>query len=307
MRPKVKRPIIGRAPQATLLENEANLDGESVACLTVFLTGNECQFRCLMCDLWKHTAEDKLTPVGFISSQVETAIATLRDSAADWIKLYNAANFFAKQNIPREDLPSIASLVSRFERVVVENHPRLLNEAITDFSQSISGQLEVAMGLETVHEETLLALNKGLTTEDYTKACEWLHARQIDSRTFVLLRPPGMSEQGGIEWAIKSAEFAVANGTRHISIIPVRSGNGAMEHLRGRGLFEPPSAYALEYALVQCMGIGNAIFTVDLWDWEQLEGKCDTCSQQRLERLARMNETQQTSPSVKADCNCNFA
>lgn len=294
-RPAVSRPEPGPSPLAVVTEMEAvDKLGHLTEVLTVFLRGSECSFQCLMCDLWKYT-HPGATPAGAIPAQVVSALAHHPTPLPAWIKLYNASNFFSPANIPHNDLPAIAAAVSPFERVIVENHPRVINSAIVDFQRQLPGTLEVAMGLETIHEPTLRQLNKQLKLDDFKRACEWLGAREISIRCFVLLRPPGMSAQEGIEWCIRSVEYAHRLGVRHISIIPLRGGNGALERLQHEGLFEPPSAACLEQALAEVIDLPGAVITADLWDWDQLAGLTEGCRSRRRQRLENANRSQQLS------------
>ncbi len=302
LRPTVERPQPGTGPLDTLIEREASTPGgESVDVLTVLLRGSECPFRCLMCDLWKST-HSVPTPIGALPAQLESALDQC--SQAPWIKLYNASNFFAPVNVPTADLPRLAQLLHPFRRIIVENHPRLLTPEIERFSESLPGRLEIAMGLETIHPEVLPALNKNMQLDDFAKACHWLQQRQIDIRAFVLLRPPGLSESEGVDWCSRSIDYAVDHGCRHVSIIPVRSGNGAIEELQRRGQFQPPLAASLELVLERYASHPNAVVTADLWDWDGLVGLCPQCRDARKARLGRMNMQQCVLAPDHRDCSC---
>ena len=52
-------------PYAFLVESELGADGVAVAVATLFLTNRECPYRCLMCDLWRNTLDERV-PVGAI-------------------------------------------------------------------------------------------------------------------------------------------------------------------------------------------------------------------------------------------------
>lgn len=301
LRPAAIRPEPGNTPLDVISEVEAvDKTGRLADVLTVLLRGSECSFRCLMCDLWKSTHLTATLP-GAIPAQIRHALerpveSEGRDGHAParprWIKLYNASNFFAPANVPTADLPAIAELVQGFTRVVVENHPRLRNDALLRFRDALTGRLEVAMGLETVHEPTLAALNKHMTVDDFCHACDWLHERDVDIRCFVLLRPPGMSEAEGIEWCVRSVEWAHRLGVRHISLIPLRSGNGAVEHLQAQGCAEAPRAASLEQVMRQVVGLSGSVITADLWDWPQLRGLTQRCREPRRLALERLNRSQ---------------
>ena len=138
--------------------------------MTVFLTGSECPFTCVFCDLWRQTL-DGPTPAGAIPSQLDRVLAeltALEEGAT--IKLYNASNFFDRRAVPRSDWPAIAERLTGFERVVVECHPRLVDDSCLEFAALLAGRLEVAMGLETARVEVLARLNKKMTLEDFDRA-----------------------------------------------------------------------------------------------------------------------------------------
>ncbi len=128
------------------------------------------------------------------------------------IKLYNGANFFDPRSLPLSDYKKIASLVEPFESVIVENHPNLSGERILEFSSMIKPTLEVAMGLESIHPGGLEQLNKKMIPEDFRRAAGFLKEKGIESRAFVLLRPPFLSENEGIYWALETIKYAFDSG-----------------------------------------------------------------------------------------------
>jgi radical SAM enzyme (TIGR01210 family) len=285
-----------RETYASLVELECNASGQPEPVATLFLTNSECRFRCLMCDLWKHTL-DAPTPVGAIPEQIAHALARL--PPARHIKLYNSGNFFDPRSIPVDDYPSIAALVARFDTVIVENHPRLCSANVARFRGFLAPHqtLEVAMGLETIHPKALAALNKQLTVADYADAARRLVAAGIAIRTFILLRPPLLDESAGIEWALRSLSFAFDCGSRVAAVIPTRTGNGIMEQGVEEGWFAPPKLWSLERVLNEALGWGRGRVLADLWDLERFSD-CAVCFRARRERLERLNLGQRPEPDV---------
>ena len=285
-------------PYAYFVEKERTATGTVEDVATVFLTNKECPFRCLMCDLWKHTISER-TPVGAIPQQIEFALSRL--PVARQIKLYNSGNFFDAQAIPHEDWPAIARLVGGFERVIVENHPRFVGPRCEEFQQLLGTELEVAMGLETVHPEVLPRLNKSMTLEEFSRATAWLVERRMPVRAFLLLRPPYLSEEEGLDWACHSLEFAFETGVECCSVIPVRGGNGILEQLQQQGWYSPPSLSSVEQVLEFGLGLHNGRVFVDLWDLERFD-PCPQCGPFRRERLTRMNLSQEIEPRIRCEC-----
>jgi radical SAM enzyme (TIGR01210 family) len=241
--------------QDLAVEDELTERGDAARVGTVFLTGRECPWRCAMCDLWRFTTHGD-TPQGAIPAQLAAARKTWRDRAEDIsrIKLYNASNFFDPRAVPEADYESIASHLGDLDQVIVESHPSLVGARVEAFLSALRApSLEVAMGLETAHPAALDALNKRMTAGDFARAAEWLQARGISIRVFLLIYPPFVPVQEQDEWLLRSVEFAESCGASVISLIPTRGGNGTVEALTREGLFHTPTEVdvARSYELVR--------------------------------------------------------
>ncbi len=257
--------------------------------MTVFLSGAECPFTCSFCDLWRWTFEGP-TPAGAIPKQLREVLHTHTGDATtpQRLKLYNASNFFDRRAVPADDLPAIAALAAPFGAVTVESHAQTVGPLALEFRDLLSGRLEVAIGLETIHPVAAPLLNKRLDLPRFDRAANYLADHDMDLRVFVLLGAPHIAVEESVEWTARTVEYAVGKGAAMVAIIPVRGGNGEMERLQGLGQFVPPTLRQLESALDASLGFGSAVVTVDLWDAEKLPG-CDVCRQARIERLGRMN------------------
>ena len=227
-------------PHGFFLEEERHACGLAILSAAILLTNKECPWRCLMCDLWKNTLTHSVPP-GAIPRQIDFALREL-GFEPEQIKLYNSGSFFDSAAIPPADYPAIARSISVARHVVVESHPQLVGEKALTFRDRLSGSLEVALGLETVHPEVLPRLNKKFDLSHFEKAVAFLSKERISTRAFVLVKPPFMSEQEGLEWAVKSAEYAFVAGVEVVSLIPTRAGNGAMDQLMAAGEFSLPGS-----------------------------------------------------------------
>ena len=302
-----KNPLDPHRPYAWLLEKERAADGSLVDGLTIFLTNKECPWRCLMCDLWQNTL-DETVPAGAISEQIDFALGQTERECSDLtelqqIKLYNAGSFFDAQAIPEAEEALISRRLTKFSRIIVESHPALIGDRCLRFRDRLNGQLEIALGLETVHPEALVKLNKRVSLEQFRDAADFITRHEIALRTFVLLQPPFIPVDESVEWAKRSIDFSQDCGATVTALIPTRTGNGAMDRLAAVGQFIEPTLVQLEDTMDYGVGQARGRVFADLWDLERFSS-CTACFPQRRNRLTKQNDTQQipariTCPSCR--------
>ncbi len=298
--------------QDVLVEEERAGDGRLVQVATIFLTGRECPWRCVMCDLWRYTTPGD-TPPGAIPAQVRAALATVCGSAEPPVqaKLYNAGSFFDPRAVPESDYASVASALSGIERVIVESHPALVGSRMDRFLEVLEGvaseasgapRLEVAMGLETAHPEALERLHKRMTLDGFARAADSLRQRDVALRVFLLVCPPFVPAHEQQEWLLHSIDVAFANGASVVSLVPTRQGNGALDALAAGGLFRSPPLDDIEGSLDAAHRAhgGRGRLFVDLWDLERF-ATCPRCFAVRRQRLHDMNLAQRILPAVPCD------
>ena len=291
-----KNPLDPHRPYAWLLEKERAADGSLVDGLTIFLTNKECPWRCLMCDLWQNTL-DETVPSGALSEQIDFALGQTERECSDLIelqqiKLYNAGSFFDTQAIPEDEEAVISKRLAKFSRVIVESHPALIGDRCLRFRDRLNGQLEIALGLETVHPEALVKLNKRVSLEQFRDAADFITRHEIALRTFVLLQPPFIPVDESVEWARRSIDLSQDCGATVTALIPTRTGNGAMDRLAAVGQFIEPTLVQLEDTMDYGVGQARGRVFADLWDLERFSS-CTACFPERRDRLAKQNDTQQ--------------
>ena len=283
-----------------MLEEERRPGGKIERALTVFLTGAECSFTCSFCDLWQWTL-DGPTPPGALTRQLESVLDARDGQMPDRLKLYNASNFFDQRAVPSEDVLGIAKLSAPFGSITVESHGNTIGAKTLEFARQISGRLEVAVGLETIHPAAAAQLNKRLDLGRFDSAARVLSDNGIDLRVFVLLGTPYVPVDESVAWTVRTVEYAVERGASVVSIIPVRGVNGELERLEGLGHFTPPTFSQLEESLDLSLQFTSAVVTADLWDVDRLHA-CEHCRAQRVERLRRLN----LSGRAESRVSCSF-
>jgi radical SAM enzyme (TIGR01210 family) len=303
--------------QGLIVEDERTADGSRARVATVFLTGRECPWRCTMCDLWKHTIEAD-TPPGAIPAQIAAARQELHSESrtVTGLKLYNAGSFFDPRAVPVDDYDDVAAHLSGLTRVIVESHPALIGSRVDLFREALDRhrstdgtiELEVAMGLETVHPLALDRLNKRFTVDDFRGATHALLRRGSTLRVFLLISPPFVPAGEQDDWLVRSIETAFLCGASVVSLIPARVGNGALESLAAAGEFREPDLDDIERSLAIGItaGQGRGRVFADLWDLRRFAG-CSACLDARRTRLDAMNLEQTVSATVPACATCGHA
>lgn len=276
------------SPSAAYLvldESEADGCGAIVPTTTIFLTASQCPVGCHMCDLHQNTLLTA-TPRGAIVQQIDKAL--LHRPRRGWIKLYNSGNFFDPRSIPPDDYAEIAKRCEGFSKVVVENHPKFGVERLRRFQSMVSSPLEVAVGLETVQPRWLHRLGKQMSRDDFDQYARFLASLQVDLRVFLIVGVPGSSVAEAIRWSRLSVRHAIAQGARHISLIPARSGHGwngqadQLPEITLNALLD-----LQQQAMQDCAG--QAVVTVDLWDLD--------ASHKMVQQLSANNLSQQATVS----------
>jgi radical SAM enzyme (TIGR01210 family) len=294
--------------QDVIVEDERAADGRVARTATVFLTGRECPWRCVMCDLWRYTVPED-TPRGAIPAQVGAACDRLRRELlpVPQIKLYNAGSFFDPRAVPESDYRAIAGALAEFTHIVVESHPALVGDRVDRWLEALGAQaapgrapqLEVAMGLETLHAAALEQLHKRMTVDQFVDAADALRRRGVLVRVFLLIAPPFVATDEQREWLLRSVDAAFDCGASVVTLIPTRTGNGALEALSADGLFRQPTIDDVEHSVDAAFATtrGRGRLFVDVWDLERF-AECPECINARRDRLHRMNLEQRILPPI---------
>ena len=275
-------------------------------------------WKCVMCDLWQYTTIAD-TPSGAIPSQIERALEDICAGHAEArvpsiLKLYNAGSFFDPRAVPAGDYDAIVRALRSPLRVVVECHPALIGPRLDRFMNALATKaskdkcatptLEIAMGLETAHPTALEKLHKRLNLDLFENACKELRLRGVDLRVFLLVSPPFIPAVKQDLWLARSIDFSIACGATAISIIPARTGNGAMEALEAVGEYRRPSLADAERSLmlaIETAGARARVF-LDIWDIENAAASL-CCGPARVARLRQMNLMQTVLPAFT----CSFS
>ena len=221
-------------PLSCWIEKE-RLNGRIVDCLTIILRSRGCRWgKCLMCGFPRFSAG-----VEELKKQINFAFERARKKP-EILKIFTSGSFFDDEENPssfREYVYDVAE--SRgIRKLIVESRPEFVFNCDA-FNRDF--ELEVGIGLETSNDRIRdLCVNKGFSFDEYLEAARFLRDRGAGVRTYLLLKPPFLSEGEAIEDCLKSINDC-AGVSKTVSINPVYIPRGSyIERLWNCGAYRPP-------------------------------------------------------------------
>ncbi len=179
------------------------------------------------------------------------------------VKVYNSGNFFDPSEIPAPARRRIlADLGERCEKVVVENLPQLVRTPLLEEALELCPRFEVAIGLETADDYLRdHTISKDFTFARYREAVRVAHAAGATVKTYLLFKPPFLSEGASMRDAIASVR-AIDGLSDTISINPTNVQRDTLvDRLYRRGEFRPPWLWSLVEVLKAVRGAESRVLS----------------------------------------------
>ena len=193
---------------------------------------------CSMCGYVNDVARE--VSVADLSHQLD---AVLRKHAGQpMVKVYTSGNFFDDHEVAPEMREKILKeLGDRCDKVIVETLSHLLRREQLDTATKHVDELEVAFGLESTDPKVLRhSVNKVWGLEEHARAAALCHDAGATVKTYLLVKPPFLTEREAIEDAVRSGHDADPHSDT-ISFNPVNvQSRTLVERLFRRGEYRPP-------------------------------------------------------------------
>ncbi len=173
--------------------------------------------------------------------QVDQAVS--RYGGEPFVKLYTSGSFLDDGEVPPAVRARIFDEFSGCERILFESRPEFVTPEVLS---TVPDNASVALGLESSDPEVLeKAVHKGFTPDDVRRAGTLAKETGLGVRTYLLLKPPFMTESAAIEDAVRSARFADAFSDEiSVNLLNVQRGT-VVERLWRKGEFRPPWIWSL--------------------------------------------------------------
>lgn len=212
---------------------------------------------CSMCGYFndvssKVSSEDLFRQIDFMSR-------SLGDSKV--LKVFTSGSFLDPQEIPVEVRDYFYQTIeNKVEKVLVESRTEYMNEKNLTKMRNYGVPTRVAIGLESADDYLMkYSINKGSTFRKFTDCVRVIKDLDLELRTYLLFKPPFISEKSAIEDVLKSIK-AVSGFSDDVSVNPMNiQKNTMVEKLWKAGLYRPPRLWSLAEVLLRSRGLGTSV------------------------------------------------
>jgi radical SAM enzyme (TIGR01210 family) len=256
---------------------------------------------CSMCGYINDASQEKVREEDLLF-QFESAMENYNGEKI--VKIFTSGSFLDEDEVPRPVQDRIlAHLSEKAKNIIIESRPEFIR------SERLEGKknLEVAIGLESASDFVLEhSVNKGFRFEDYQNAVAILKENDVKVKTYLLLKPPFLSEKDAISDAVRSAE-KIAKYSQTISFNPVNIQKFTMvERLWRNGEYRPPWLWSVVEVLKRSSEIDNVRLMSSPTAGGTRRGahNCGVCDPKVLKGIEEFSLVQDPSCLKEIDCGC---
>ena len=263
---------------------------------------------CSMCGYFNDSMWEPVSSKDLIK-QFHTAMNNYADQK--FIKIFTSGSFLDDKEI-KQDIRSeiLRDLFEKAEKVSVESRPEYINYQTLSEIKKIAGSktFEIGTGLETADDSIRKnIINKGFTFMDYKKAAEKLKKQSFKLKTYMLIKPPFLTEKKSIDDANKTVE-KIKNITDTISFNPTNvQRNTLVDYLWYRKLYRPAWLWSVIEILEQSKkNTKNIRIQCDVAGGGSIRGahNCKNCDPDFLKSISDFSLKQDTKIFNNLKCEC---
>ena len=229
---------------------EMTTDGQPCSAVTVILRTKGCHWwwssGCTFCGYFNDTRDDVNSED--LHAQWQHAKEKFNNFEGQaMVKVYTSGSLLEDREIPVDFQETV--LRDCFElgkELIVESRTEQLTEEKLAWATSINPNFTVAIGLEAYDDEVLrFHVNKGFSAASWDRAVERLQKFNLRVKTYLMFKPPFMSEADALDHCVKWIE-AVAEQSDEISINPMNIQRGTViDRLHRHREYRPPWLWSL--------------------------------------------------------------
>lgn len=308
------KPIKNPEEPLAIWSGQDHIAGEILTSVTAIIRSGGCSWNlCKICQ-YRHerfSGIERPELTRLMYAQINRLREQIEKINPQVVKVYTSGSFFDLQEVPEEIQDHLIELV-KGRTLIVESRCDYINEEhisrhVTHIREGgEDGNIYVAIGLETTSDEIReKCIDKGLQYADYLKTAEVIHKAGGKVKTYLLHKPPYLTEKEAYDDMHKSIQEIIPV-TDLISMNPCTvQRNTHLETLWKRQAYRPPYLWSVASILAQ----SNAHVTCDPIGGGQTRGphNCGLCDSMILDAIRdyNLNADQELMRSVmEMDCDC---
>lgn len=287
----------------------------------MFLLSNGCEWAlkdghgCTMCGhLAKQTRSAETISSEAYLQQFNREFEQIDFKEFPILDLYNNGSFLNDNEIASAARTEILQRISRekdIKMVVLESRPEFVTERkIEQVSELLAGKhVEIAIGLEIKDDlYRTVCINKGFTLRQYEQAAQII-LKHLHLRTYVLLKPPFLTEKESIDFAVEVIEYAFARGSSTISLEACTvQAYTLVDYLYQLGLYTPAWLWSIIEVVKRArVGEGQKLL-IGMFQFYPSPSRtpfnCGQCSDRFLEAMRSYNRTLDKRFFADLSCDC---
>jgi radical SAM enzyme (TIGR01210 family) len=292
------------------------VDGKVVDALVIILRTRGCSWAlssgCSMCGYINDCDRD---PISYedILYQFGQAIDIFANSGHEIVKIFTSGSFLDDNEISQDAQFEIISRIDddNIKKLIIESRPEFIKPDKLDEISSIYNNIEIAIGLESANDLILkYSINKGFKFKNYLTAANIINDSGLSLKTYLLLKPPFLTEKESIIDAVESVKKISENGLGGtISFNPVHIQNYTLvERLWHRQEYRPPWLWSVVEVIKRAKPLINARLISAPTAGGKSRGphNCQDCDAKVLQAINDFSLTNNIKVLDNLNCDCKL-
>jgi radical SAM enzyme (TIGR01210 family) len=213
---------------------------------------------CSVCGYVNDSARNRPIPFKEILTKIIGLLNQTDPEKPIELKLFNSGSFFDEKDVPKRLREKIIEEIKKYPNILkvsVESRPEYIINFINIIKETTHllepKKLEIGIGLESSNNAILRdCWNKGSSLEDYQESMQILRPLDVQTKSYIFIKPPFLTEREAIYDAIQTGRTAATLGTNIISFNPCNIQNGTLVHyLFKKDRYDPPWLWSLLFII----------------------------------------------------------
>lgn len=288
------------------------LNGKIIDTFVIIFRTKGCSWAlnsgCTMCGYFNDSMFESVSDESILS-QFEKAMSSY--SNQKFVKIFTSGSFLDDKEISLKIRKKILErLIKTADKISIESRPEYVTDKkLSEISKITKDKIfEIGVGLETASDDIRERnLNKGFTFNEYKKAEALLKKYNFKLKTYVLIKPPFLTEKESIDDAIDTVEKIKAI-TDIVSFNPTNvQKNTLVEYLWKRRQYRPSWLFSVVEILIESKKIaGNIQIKCDISGGGSIRGphNCKGCDRKYLDAISDFSLNQDVKIFKNLTCEC---